>query len=412
MTPTICLKAGLVFDGRRLVTDASVLIDGDRIAAVKTGHVPSRASPVIDVGDRLIMPGLVDLHCDAMEKCLEMRPGVLFETDFAFQNLDQRVAACGITTFCHALCFADNELGLRAPEEAEKLVARIHQHDGSGRCAVRHRIHARYEIGSERSAQIIHRLIAAGQVDLLSFMDHTPGQGQFKTLQSFLDFYTRNYQVAEAEVISMVDRKKTDRNRAWEQATRLAAKARGAGLPILSHDDDTPGKVDLVRRLHAGGCEFPIALDAAAAAREAGMQVFMGAPNLVRGASTNGHLKAAEAVNRGLCNGLISDYYPECLVQTPFMAHDTLSVSIEKALRLVSAGPAAFLRDGVTSGGLTPGEPADLVVVETSGAWKRVVQTWVGGRCVYRSGQRMPSVSDKGLPGNGPAYSGRRREAK
>lgn len=396
MNATICLHAGAVFDGHRLLSDASVLIGSDRIVAVTTGRKRPRASLVIDLGDRLVMPGLVDLHCDAMEKCLEMRPGVLFEMDFAFQNLDQRLAACGITTFCHALCFADNELGLRAPEEAEKLVVRIQEFERNGRCAVRHRIHVRYEIGSERSAQAIERLIAAGRVDLLSFMDHTPGQGQFKTLQSFLDFYARNYQVAEAEVMSMVDRKKDNRSRAWEKASRLAAQARAAGIPILSHDDDTPDKVALVRRLNADGCEFPIALDAATAARQAGMQVFMGAPNLVRGASSNGHLKAAETVARGLCDGLISDYYPECLLQAPFLANDTLSVGMAHALRLVCAGPAAFLRDGVTSGCLMPGAPADLVVIDTTGPWKRVEQTWVGGRSVYRAGRRFQPYRERG----------------
>jgi alpha-D-ribose 1-methylphosphonate 5-triphosphate diphosphatase len=389
MKPMICLQAGAVFDGHRLLSDASVLIEGDLIAAVETRRRRPRTALVIDLGDRLIMPGLVDLHCDAMEKCLEMRPGVLFETDFAFQNLDQRLAACGITTFCHALSFADNELGLRSPEEAEKLVVRLRHLERSGRCAVRHRIHARYEIGSERSARAIERLIAAGQVDLLSFMDHTPGQGQFKTLQSYLDFYVRTYQLAEAEVVSMVARKQNNRNRAWEQAARLARKARAAGIPILSHDDDTPDKVALVRQLNVSGCEFPVALDAAAAAREAGMRIFMGAPNLVRGASTSGHLKAADAVARGLCDGLISDYYPECLLQTPFIAEETLEVGMEKALRLVTTGPAAFLQDHVANGRLDPQAPADLAVIETTGAWKRVAQTWVGGRCVYRAGRRF-----------------------
>jgi alpha-D-ribose 1-methylphosphonate 5-triphosphate diphosphatase len=381
----ICLHGGAVFDGRQLWPNASVLIDGGRVAAVTTGHPHSRAVRTIDLKHYLITPGLVDLHSDAMEKCLEMRPGVYFDAGFALQSLDRRLAACGITTFCHALSFADDELGLRAPEEAEKLVTYIHQVEQSGCCAVRHRIHARFEIGSERSARIIARLIAAGQVSLLSFMDHTPGQGQFKTLQSYLDFYTRNYQLPEDEVVTMVERKQAHRNRAWEQAAELAAQAREAGIPMLSHDDDTPAKVALVRRLHAGGCEFPIALDAARAAREAGMQVFMGAPNLVRGVSTNGHLKASETVAEGLCDGLISDYYPECLVQTPFVAEASLSVLLDQALRLVTSGPAAFLRDGLTSGRLAPDLPADLVVIATEGAWKNVVQTWVDGRCVYRA---------------------------
>jgi alpha-D-ribose 1-methylphosphonate 5-triphosphate diphosphatase len=249
---------------------------------------------------------------------------------------------------------------------------------------VRHRIHARYEIGSAHSAGVIAQLIDAGRVDLLSFMDHTPGQGQFKTLQSYIDFYARNYQVPANEVMTMVDRKKTNRLRAWDQAAGLAQKARAAGIPILSHDDDTPEKVALIRQLNADGCEFPIALAAARRAREAGLQVFMGAPNLVRGTSTNGHLKAADTVAQGLCNGLISDYYPECLPQTPFKAHAALAIDLPTALRLVTVGPAAFLKDPMVTGCLQPGDSADLIVIDTAGEWKKVVQTWVGGRCVHR----------------------------
>jgi len=50
-----------------------------------------------------------------------MRPGVMFDALFALQNLDHRLAACGITTFCHAVSFADSELGLRSATEAERL---------------------------------------------------------------------------------------------------------------------------------------------------------------------------------------------------------------------------------------------------------------------------------------------------
>ena len=380
-----CLHGGPVFDGRRLIPDAAVWFDPNGVIAVIEGSQRPPADRMIDVGGALIAPGLVDLHCDAIEKCVEMRPGVIFDTDLALFGLDQRLAACGITTFCHALSFADNELGLRSPEEAEKLVARIQHLDRHARCTVRHRIHVRYEIGSERSARAIERLMDAGLVDLLSFMDHTPGQGQFKTLQSYIDFYIRNYQVAEKEVVSMVDRKKNNSRRAWEEAAGLAMRARAAGIPILSHDDDTPQKVALVQKLHAGGCEFPIALDAARAARESGMQVFMGAPNLVRGASTSGHLKAADTIVNGLCDGLVSDYYPECLVQTPFLASDALNVSMPNALRLVTSGPAAFLQDGVTTGRLTPGKSADLVVIDMTHTWKKVQQVWVGGRRVLHT---------------------------
>jgi alpha-D-ribose 1-methylphosphonate 5-triphosphate diphosphatase len=371
-----------------MITDAVLRFNQDGVIAIEAGASTPPAGVAIDVQGRLIAPGLVDLHCDVMEKCIEMRPGVLFDADFALMGLDQRLAACGITTFCHALSFADNELGLRAPEEAEKLVRHIKAFDRSRQRAVRHRIHTRFEIGSTRSARSIERLIKTGLVDLLSFMDHTPGQGQFKTLESYIDFYRRNYQVPAEEVVAMVDRKQRNHHDAWDQALGLATKARDAGIPILSHDDDTPRKVALIQRLHAGACEFPIALDAARAAREAGLYIFMGAPNLVRGASTNGHLKAADTVAQGLCDGLISDYYPECLLQTPFQASRLLGIDLPQTLALVSSGPAAFLQDGITQGCLQPGAAADLIVIDASGAWQKVVQTWVGGRCVHSAEHR------------------------
>jgi alpha-D-ribose 1-methylphosphonate 5-triphosphate diphosphatase len=393
MSRDICLYGGPLFDGRQILADGCVFFSRQGVTAVEAGVRERPTADAIDVHGALIAPGLVDLHCDTMEKCVEMRPGVLFDAEFALQALDQRLAASGITTFCHALSFADNELGLRSPDEAARLVERIKAFDRQARGAVRHRIHTRFEIGSARSARVIEGLIAAGRVDLLSFMDHTPGQGQFKTLQSYIDFYQRNYQVPADEVMTMVDRKKADRPKAWDQAVGLAEKARAAGIPILSHDDDTPAKVSLIRQLHVDGCEFPIALAAARSAREAGLQVFMGAPNLVRGASTNGHLKAADAVARGLCNGLISDYYPECLLQTPFKVQTALSVPLSQALGLVTTGPAAFLKDRLVSGCLAPGDPADLIVIETAGKWKKVVQTWVAGRCVHRV-DRVPAPGD------------------
>ncbi len=405
MKSDVCLYGGPLFDGRDLMPEAAVRFDADGIITVTPSAEPRQAAHAIDVRGHLIVPGLIDLHCDAIEKCIEMRPRALFNAEFALQALDQRLATCGITTFCHALSFADNELGLRAPEEAETLVALIRAFDRESRGSIKHRVHARFEIGSARSAGIIERLIDTGQVDLLSFMDHTPGQGQFKTLQSYIDFYRRSYEVPADEVLAMVDRKKDNRPRAWEQARKLAASAHAAGIPILSHDDDTPEKIALIQRLNVGGSEFPISMHAAQAARDAGLHIFMGAPNLVRGTSTNGHLKAADTVSQGLCQGLISDYYPECLLQTPFLADARLTVGLPQALRLVTAGPGAFLQDGFAAGCLRPGARADMIVIDTRPRWKKVVQTWVNGRCVYRAEQGL--ALGVGTPATAMSSAGR-----
>ena len=205
-----CLYGGPLFDGHDLMAEGGIVFDNQTILRVFEGPPPPRAVRKIDVGGRLIAPGLTDLHADALEKCIEMRPGVFFDERFALENLDRRIAAGGITSFCHAICFADEELGLRSPEHACRLTRLIKEYAQSPAAQCRHFIHARFEIGSGCSAKILKELIETGMVDLISFMDHTPGQGQFKTLQSYIHFYKHSYDLDEAEVIAFARRKQAN----------------------------------------------------------------------------------------------------------------------------------------------------------------------------------------------------------
>jgi alpha-D-ribose 1-methylphosphonate 5-triphosphate diphosphatase len=144
--------------------------------------------------------------------------------------------------------------------------------------------------------------------------------------------------------------------------------------------------------LQITGCEFPVTLAAARCAVENNMSVFMGAPNLIRGTSSNGNLKAAETIRAGFCKGLISDYYPESLLQAPFVAAESLPVNLADALELTTSGPADFLSSGYRVGRLEPGAKPDLVVIDTDPDWKRVTQTWVGGEQTYCS-----TINRKGI---------------
>lgn len=109
----------------------------------------------------------------------------------------------------------------------------------------------------------------------------------------------------------------------------------------------------------------------------------MGAPNLLRDGSSNGHIKASEAILSGHCDGLVSDYYPECLLQAPFMAHRRHRLPLEETLKLVTSRPGRFLSRSQHSGRLVPGAPADILVVDPGDDWARVLQTWVSGRLVF-----------------------------
>ena len=380
---TTCLYGAKVFDGRRMIAPGGIVFDDSGILAVYEGRDARSADRLIYAKDLLIMPGLVDLHSDALEKHIEMRPGVYFDPAFALQSLDNRLAACGVTCFCHAITFGDERSGVRSLEEALRMVKLIRAFATEGVSPVRHLIHARYEITGMDNLQILIHLLDAGMLDMVSIMDHTPGQGQFKSFETYKDYYGKTYALSDTELLEMIDRKKEKRADGWTRVRDFLSRARQRQLPILSHDDDTERKVDLVYGLGVTAAEFPVSMEAALAATGRGMAVFMGAPNLLRGKSTNGNLSAAEAITRDACKGMVSDYYPESLIQAAFKTHRSLARSQANALALVTSGPGAYLDPRGGIGFLKPAARADLVVVAETRPWVTVVQTWVGGRCVY-----------------------------
>jgi alpha-D-ribose 1-methylphosphonate 5-triphosphate diphosphatase len=383
----ICLYGGPVFDGTQTIDDGMVLFSEAGIIAVSERKAIPPAAASIDVQDAWIIPGLVDLHSDALEKCIEMRPGVFFDGHFALKALDQRLAACGITTFFHAISFGDDATGIRTMAQTLKLVELLKTFAAGAEGLIRHRFHARCEISSEAGIDTVIELMKKGQTDLVSVMDHTPGQGQFRVFESFERFYADVYQLSKEAVQDLIERKKALQDIGWEQVKTLAMVANHQQIPLLSHDDDTAEKVALLAELGVTASEFPVTQEAATAAKKAGIQVFMGAPNLLRGASSNHHLSARETVAQHLCNGLISDYYPECLVQAPFVAARSLHLDPADTLHLVTSGPGTFLDRHPSFGFLKPGSPADIAVVDPTSPWVRVRQTWVGGRLVFMAGK-------------------------
>jgi alpha-D-ribose 1-methylphosphonate 5-triphosphate diphosphatase len=384
MTSKKLILGGPLFDGVSLSPRGTVLIEDRKIAAVYPDTIHMINTKVIDVQGRLIMPGLVDLHSDSLERSIEKRKGVFFDIDFAVLNLDRQAAACGITTFCHAVSFDDNELGLRSPEEAEHCVRAIKAFNDSPQALVKHRVHIRYEVGSERSFHIVTRLVEEGLVDLFSIMDHTPGQGQFKSMAAYVRYLTCEHQVPEHQIIEKARQKQASNARDWELVSTLAHTVGSAGIPMLSHDDDTLEKIDLIRALGIGACEFPITLEAARKAGDAGMHIFMGAPNLVRDQSTSGSLKASDVLRQDLCTGLVSDYYPESLLQAALMGKKHTG-SPASALRQVTAGPGDYLCAPARPGRLTRGADADIIIVDQSHTWAHITHSLVKGRTVFNT---------------------------
>ena len=357
--------AAAVVTADRVLRPGTVSVHNGLIEEVRPGTHGT------DLGDVLLVPGAIDLHSDAVEKLAEPRPGVRVPFAVAVRALDRRLAGAGVTTGYAALSLAGDEIGLRERSATEALAAVL---EGLPDPLVDHRLHIRVEVTDADSVAAAQEVIASGRVTLLSVMNHTPGQGQFASLDSYLAFYRRNYAVEEPELHARIGVKLAAAPHLEARLGRLAAAARAGRVPFAWHDPDS---ADVIARAGAHGAviaEFPTTAEAARAARPNGLAVAMGAPNLLLRRSTSGNLSAVDALAAGALDILVSDYYPEAMWPAVLAS----GLPLPAAVALVTSAPAraAGLDD---RGVLEPGRRADIVAVAHDGTVRRAI---VAGRVV------------------------------
>ncbi len=128
--------------------------------------------------------------------------------------------------------------------------------------------------------------------------------------------------------------------------------------------------------------EFPTTTEAAAASKQAGLGVLMGAPNVMRGGSHSGNVSARDLAAQGLLDILSSDYIPFSLIQSAFFIGDAVEgISLPQAIAMVTKNPADAV--GLTDRGvIEPGRRADLVRVRLEEHIPVVRTVWREGRRV------------------------------
>jgi alpha-D-ribose 1-methylphosphonate 5-triphosphate diphosphatase len=385
--PTTLLTHARIVLADDVLQNAALLIEDGRIAAVDP--MGARADRIVDLGGQTLLPGLVDLHCDAIEKEAEPRSRVLFPMDFAVAQVDRRNAAAGITTPYHAVSFANREWGVRNNQTAAALIRAMHGfHPHS---LVDNRVHCRYEVTDPHAVDVLIELMDAGMVSLLSIMDHSPGQGQFKTLGAYLEYMMGNHGMSREQAEEAARAKTEAREGALGRVERLLERARLHGIPTASHDDDSVHRIAAMRALGVAMSEFPITLDTAKAAVSCGLPTILGAPNVLRGQSQSGSMRAIDAIRAGVASCLCSDYQPSTLIAAAFAAARQASLSLPKAIALVAGNPAkaAGLQD---RGHIQAGMRADLVAVAAIGSQVLVTHTWSAGRLVFSA--RYPALTE------------------
>jgi alpha-D-ribose 1-methylphosphonate 5-triphosphate diphosphatase len=368
----------------RVIDRGAINIKGTLIAEVIEGGFSGQG---LSAAGLTLIPGVIDLHGDMLERDIEPRPNAFFPVDMALYELDKRLAGTGITTSFAAVGFAWHQNDLRTQEKATEIIRVIRRQ--RDQLMVDFRVHARFEITNPETAPILEGLLNENLIDLVSLMDHTPGQGQYSNLERYVDFMEKwmgiPRDVLEAKVKEkMVERMQevADEPRNWEVAAEVCRLANAAHIPIASHDDDKQAKVEQMQALGVTISEFPVTLEAAQAAREHGMHIIMGAPNAYRGASNTGNLSAMDAIHAGVVDILATDYYPAAMLQVAFkLARDGV-LPLHEAVKLIAQNPAdaVGLHD---RGRIATGLKADLVLVEESADHPRIRAVLRDGHPIY-----------------------------
>lgn len=377
MTETILTNARLVLPDT-VLHGTLVLRDG-RIAAVDAGR--SALPEAIDCDGDHVIPGLVELHTDHLEKHVEPRPGVGWPGKVAALAHDAQLAATGITTVCDAVAVGDILHDGRRDKLLRPMIDAIRWGGETGAFRAEHFLHLRCEVTHRHVVDRFEELADDSMVRLVSLMDHTPGQRQFADISKYRQYYQGKHGLTDTQMELFIAQAMTAQQQ-WGAANNAALirACHARGLALASHDDATPAHVAEAVEAGVVLAEFPTTVEAAQAARAAGLAILMGGPNLVLGGSHSGNVSARSLAEAGLLDVLSSDYVPSSTLQAAF-ALPGHGVPLTAAVAMVSSNPATLL--GMTDrGAIEAGRRADLVRVTDLPDGPVVRTVWRGGNRV------------------------------
>ncbi len=377
MIETILTNALLVLPDA--VVPGSVVVRDGRIVEIQPGR--GHAAGAIDLDGDYLMPGVVDVHTDNLERQVQPRMNARWPSRSALLAHDAQCAAAGVTTVLDALCLGDLGFDQGRQRTFHEGVADLDALAGTGLLKSEHFLHLRCEMPAPDVVDLMDAVADHARVRMVSLMDHSPGVGQYADVDRFRALRRKEGAAAsaiEAQILHL-----------WEQRARLrepnrrALLARVAGLDVAvaSHDDQTEAEVAQNQADGIRISEFPVTLAAARAAKAHGMQVIAGAPNIVRGGSHSGNVAASDLIQAGAVDALASDYVPASLVEAAFRGAETTGIALPAAIAFITDTPARMARLA-DRGRLAPGLRADLVQVRVFEGLPVVRKVWRGGERV------------------------------
>ena len=266
-------------------------------------------------------------------------------------------------------------------EYARALADEILDLRREGALKISHFLHLRAEVCSETLVEELAKFGPEDQIGIVSLMDHTPGQRQFRDMSKLKDYYTGKYGMSEADWADHVTTQMEIRERLGDaHEAAVVTEARRYGAVLASHDDTTADQVATSAAHGVQFAEFPTTFEAATACQAQGIKVMMGGPNLVRGGSHSGNVAAKELAEAGLLDILSSDYVPSSLLSGALFLGD-LWGDVSRGVATVTKAPADAT--GLADRGvLRPGLRADVIRVARIGRAAALRGVWVAGHRV------------------------------
>lgn len=373
---SVCLSGAKIVTAEAVV-EGTLVCEGETIAEVSPANIT--AAEPID-GDYII-PGIIDIHTDNLERHFFPRPNVDWDPVSAAIIHDGNCLSVGVTTVFDSLSVGSwSGKEARHVDNLKKLVDGLGQAKEQGLVGADHFIHWRCETTNPFLPELFEAVASHPLTKLLSVMDHTPGQRQYPDLEKHLSRWQAHAGLTEEEAqkryLEIVENQK---NHSGPNRTMIAEHARTHNLSLASHDDQLESHVEEACEVGATISEFPTTLEAARAARARGMVIAMGGPNLMRGGSYSGNVSAAELASEGLLDIFASDYVPRSMIEAAFkLTGEPFGWSLPDAIATVSKNVAESV--GLTDrGSLKQGHRADFVRVRLLDGRPIVRGVWVGG---------------------------------
>ena len=336
---------------------------------------------IYDAKGGYITPGFIDIHADYIEHMAAPRPSTLMDLDLSLHEAERELLTHGITTMYHSLKIKP----IRKQENIRKFVEIINN-THTKKHLIRHRFHARYEVENMDLIDELIDYIQAKKVHLVSFMDHTPGQGQYRDLEIFKETLKGYGKISDEEIEKTIIDSQSSKKLSLEKIKEISELVKKNNITLASHDDDTIEKIDLVHSYGTEISEFPITLDVAKYASEKGMHTMAGAPNVLQGGSHSENLCATKGILEGAINILCSDYYPPSIIHSVFKLHREFNLPLPYVLNLVTLNPAKAVGIDSEYGSIERGKFADLIIIESVGGDFPAVNTaFVNGLIVFNT---------------------------